>query len=82
MEEELSKLNWENRFDTFITYWKEIGEFKLYVSRHINESKWTATLVQWDEEPYSNEININYDTNFKWLMDMVQLLSIAQHERE
>jgi hypothetical protein len=76
MEQELDKLNWESRFDTFISYWKNIGDYTLHVSRHIKETKWTVTLIDCDND---NEIVINYNANFKWLMDLANLLYIAEN---
>jgi len=79
MEEELVKRNWEHRFDIFAlskytTYWKTIGEYDLVISRHIKETKWTATLV--DKE---NEITLNYDADIKWVLDLVELLSVNEN---
>jgi hypothetical protein len=79
MEQELNKLNWEHQFDTFITYWKKIGYYTIYVSKHTKETKWNVTLIEWWDGNQSNEITINHNANFKWLMDLVQILSIAKN---
>ena len=71
----LSDLGWKTRFDTFETYWKEINDYEIIVSKHINSKSWDCTLVQHFDENGSDEININCDATFDWVIKLVDLLS-------
>lgn len=72
----LSDLGWRNRCDTFDTYYKKINDYEVCVSKHINSKSWSVTLVEWDESGnHSDEITINYDATFDWVIQLTEVLS-------
>ena len=72
----LSDLGWRNRCDTFDTYYKKINDYEVCVSKHINSKSWSVTLVEWDESGNnSDEITINYDATFDWVVQLTEVLS-------
>ncbi len=70
---QLTSLGWNSRFDTFETYYKKIGDYEIIVSKHISETKWDCTLVEWNEEVI-NEITLNSDYDFEWIIKLVDVL--------
>jgi hypothetical protein len=72
----LSELGWRNRYDTFDTYYYEINDYKIYVSRHVNSQSWSVTLVEYDSEINEiNEITINSNATFDWVIQLKEVLS-------
>ena len=66
----------KNRCDTFDTYYKKINDYEVCVSKHINSKSWSVTLVEWDESGnHSDEITINYDATFDWVIQLTDVLS-------
>jgi len=70
----LLELGWENRCDTFDTYYKKINDYEVCVSQHTTEKHWTVTLVHWHDNE-TNEIAINYDATFEWVVAISEMLS-------
>jgi hypothetical protein len=74
---ELIKHGYNNTFDTFDTYTKEINEYVICISKHKSETKWTCTLIKWYEgDVDSNEININEDCTLEWVLELDKLLTL------
>ena len=70
----LSELGWQNRCDTFDTYYKKINNYEIVVSKHIKETKWQVTLVLHDGG-FEDEITINEDAKLEWIISITELLS-------
>jgi len=75
MEEELKKLGFDHRFDTFICYYKKIYNNIIYIDHHISDTEWKCTLVSDDE--YQDEIYLNYDCTVEWVKSLVLILETA-----
>lgn len=77
--QKLSDLGWKTRFDTFETYWKEINDYEIVVSKHINSKSWDCTLVQhfdeYTDKMESAEVTINLNATFDWVIKLVDILS-------
>ncbi len=72
----LSEMGWSNRCDTYDTYSKKINDYEIMVHKHINSKDWQCTLVEWNENgSLSDEITINYDASFEWVVSIAELLS-------
>ena len=71
----LKDLGFENRCDTFDTYWTYINWFELHVSKHISSKKWECVLIEWnDERTESVEIYVSYDCTFQFVNKLCSLL--------
>jgi len=70
----LSEMGWSNRGVTYDTYSKKINNYEIMVHRYINSTNWQCTLVEWNGN-LSNEITINYDASFEWIISITELLS-------
>jgi hypothetical protein len=72
--DKLIELGWKWRYDTFETYWKQIYNYEIIVSKHIKyEKAWTCTLVK--NEGGNDEITISHDCSFEWVKKIEDLLS-------
>lgn len=72
--DKLVELGWKFRYDIFETYWKQIHNYEIIVSKHIKyEKAFTCTLVKY--EGGNDEITISHDCSFEWVKKIEDLLS-------
>lgn len=71
---ELTKHNFKAHYDTFESYMLNIDDFNIIIDKHINETKYKCWIVSNYDGVKSDEICINDDCTFEWIMDLVELL--------
>lgn len=76
----LSDRGWFNqqqviRTDAFDTYSKKINDCEIIVSKYTKSSKWECVLIEFAADGRNDEITINYDATFDWVVSLEKLLS-------
>lgn len=81
---QLSNLEgWTNRCDTYDTYYKKINDYEICVTKYINSTKWEVVLIEWDAHgSQSNEIPLNYNATFEWVIKLTELLTSANNSED
>lgn len=75
--DKLSKLGWESNFDTFFTYYKNYGNYRLIVDRHKDETNWSVTLVDLcSSNKDQAEITINHNATVEWVIHLSYALEL------
>lgn len=77
--EKLSTLGWTNRSDNFDLYYKKINVYRVYVSKPISSENWMVRLVECNEELNPEEIVLNYDADFDWVIRLTNILEEAKN---
>ena len=75
--DKLDELGWQHEYTNFISYFKKIQDYEIFVSKHVNETKWVVTLIKWDNRS-SEEIIINNNATLDWVINITKLLEDAE----
>lgn len=71
----LKELGFKAEYNSYETYFKEIRNFQILVHKHVEEVKWTVTLIEHHEERDSEEIEVNDNATFEWVCMLVKVLT-------
>lgn len=68
---QLINLGWDYRFDSYETYWKDIKEFRLFVTKHINNKNFSTIIIDEDD----NEFELSDNSTVEWVIKLEKLLN-------
>lgn len=71
---ELTKYGFKPRYDTFESYMLNIEDLNIIVDKHNKETKFKCWLINNYDGTKSDEICVNDDCTFEWVMSLVELL--------
>ncbi len=70
-QDELLRLGFKPRYDSFISYTKLIDDLSIHVYKHIQETKWICVLI---DDTTDNEISVSYDCDTEFAISLMNLL--------